>query len=141
MPGIKIPLPVIIGLDVAGEVVKIRRGLHDADHGDDEGESHQLAEFVGRRQGRKRHVRQLNGQRAQRAHAPSLEVEQRHNDARPARANQRPWDLGTDPGRAQGYDEHARAERKRIRIGLPQAPKDTKQTQQKMSLLRLCSAA
>ena len=34
MPGIKIPLPVIIGLDVAGEVVKIGRGVSGWNAGD-----------------------------------------------------------------------------------------------------------
>src|SRR6516165_9543221 len=37
-----------------------------------------------------------------------------------------------DPGRAQGHDQHAGAERERIGIGLPQAAEDVKEAQQKV---------
>src|SRR6187549_2827341 len=34
MPGIKVPLPVVIGLDMAGEIVAIGDGVHGWDVGD-----------------------------------------------------------------------------------------------------------
>jgi len=59
-------------------------------------------------------------------------MEQRHGNARPDDADQGSWNLGADPGGAQGYGQHAGAEPERIEIGLPQAAKDMEQAHEKM---------
>ena len=96
------------------------RSLHDANHRDDEGERQQMAEFARSGQGRKRHVRQLNGEWVEQAHAAGLKVEERYRDSRPDHADQRSWNLGADPGHAQGDGQNADAKRQRIGIGLIQ---------------------
>src|SRR5262249_28486434 len=58
----KVPADIVRLAFLRRKGARHRRGLHDADHGDDEGKWHKMADLASPRQRRKGRARHLNGQ-------------------------------------------------------------------------------